>query len=125
MYFSSYTGEYYDSRFLRDVAEAEAKRAVLFARAGLGGSRRQPVTVTTVDESIDAWGVKTVRTTTRRTDEYGVTTTRSSERKERPPVRRSPPAPVTDEEVAVATGLAVGLGGIALCAALFGGGSED
>lgn len=115
MFYSSYTGERYDSRFEKDIAEAVAKRATASAKF---------VTVTTVDEYVDEWGVKTTTTTTRRTDEHGVTTTttRSSERKERPPVRRSsPPPPISDEEVAVATGLAVGLGGIALCAALFGG----
>jgi hypothetical protein len=122
MYYSSYTGEFYDSRYLRDIAEAEAKRAVLFARAALPVTtrRQRPVTVTTEDVTVDAWGVKTVTTTVRVTDEYGRTTTRSSERRERPPVRRYSP-PVTDADVAVATGLAVGLGGIALCAALFGG----
>ena len=124
MTYSSYTGEFYGSLYERDIAEARAKSAVAAARGGLVTVRttRRPVTVTTVDEEVDAWGVKTTTTTTRRTDEWGVTTTRSEERKERrAPVRRYSSAVATDEEVAVATGLAVGLGGIALCAALFGG----
>lgn len=116
MPYSSYTGAFYDSKFELDIAEARCRRAVAAAR---GTARRQPVTVTTVDEEVDWAGRKTVRTTVRRTDEYGRVTTRSSERKERPVRRYSPP--VSDEEVAVATGLAVAAGGLALCAALFGG----
>ena len=117
-FYGTYTGKFYDSRYQRDFAEARAKRAVAAARGGRPVTAGQPVTVTTVDETVDEWGTVTTRTTTRRTDEWGVTT--REERVERP-VRRYSPTPISDGEVAVATGLAVGLGGIALCAALFGG----
>ena len=113
MHYSSYTGQYYDSRFLRHFAEVEAKKETaakkfvgysadrdhcsaeeltmmvdalgeygmdleeeygVFLPCGVWSPDRHtplPSTVTTVEEEVDAWGVKAVYTTVRRTDESG------------------------------------------------------
>jgi len=114
MHYSSYDGQYYDSRFLRHFAMVEGKRdnaakklvgywaerdactdeelAMMVDALGEFGmdlgeeygvfidgvwSRDRhtplPVTETWVEEEVDAWGRKTVRTTIRRTDECGDT----------------------------------------------------